>query len=155
MRWLRLLLAIFKARFRSPMKVRETSVIPFRVWLTDIDASIMNHAAMMSVFETGRIDYMVRTGFFRLARKNRWYFPSASMNVQFFRPLKMFQKAWLHTSVFHVSEDSIYTEQKIIRDEKLIAVCVARNKVKKQKQDIPPAEILRLLGSDDLPPSVT
>ena len=75
MRWLRLSTAIFSAKYKSELSITDVSEIKFRVWLTDIDVSIMNHAAMMTVMEMGRIDYMVRTGFFKLARKKKWYFP--------------------------------------------------------------------------------
>ena len=75
MRWLRLLFAIFSAKYRSKLTITEESNITFRVWLTDVDASIMNHATMMTVMEMGRIDFMVRSGFFKLARQNKWYFP--------------------------------------------------------------------------------
>ena len=151
MRWLRLLMALFAARFKSRLNVKDASVIQFRVWLTDIDASVMNHAAIMTVFEAGRIDYMVRTGFFKLARRNKWFFPSTGIHVQFFRPLKVFQKARLETRVFHSTDQVIYTEQKIIREEKVYAICVAKNKVKKGKTDISPDKILSLLGQEDKP----
>lgn len=118
MRLLRLLLALLLAKFRSSLEVNETSTKSFRVWLNDNDASIMNHAAILTVFETGRIDLMVRTGFFTIARKKKWFFPSSGIYVQFFRPLKVFQKAVLLTRVFHVTDYSIYTEQRIIRDGK-------------------------------------
>lgn len=76
MRWLRLLTALVSAHFRDGISPGDESEVKFRVWITDVDASIMNHATMLTVMETGRIDYMVRSGFFRLAIKNRWYFPA-------------------------------------------------------------------------------
>ena len=104
MRWIRLLLALITARSKSKLSVTDTSEINFRVWITDVDASIMNHAALMTVMEAGRLDLMVRSNFFRLARKNKWYVPSSAISVQFLRPLKIFQKALLTTRVFHVTE---------------------------------------------------
>jgi hypothetical protein len=65
MRWLRLSIALFSAKHKSKLSITDVSEIKFRVWLTDIDVSIMNHAAMMTVMEMGRIDYIVRTGFFK------------------------------------------------------------------------------------------
>src|SRR5688572_28296663 len=126
MRWLRLLLALLFAKFRSKLTVDGRSVLQFRVWLTDIDASIMNHAAMITVMEAGRIDLMVRSGFFKLARKEKWYFPTSAISVQFYRPLKAFQKAMLSTRVIRVSPTHIYLEQNITRGEKEIAKCLVR-----------------------------
>src|SRR4051794_32601164 len=115
MRWIRLLLALFVAKYRSKPTVADTSVLSFRVWLTDVDATIMNHAALMTVMEAGRIDLMVRSGFFSLARKEKWYFPTSAISVQFMRPLKIFQKATLVTRVLHVTTTDIYLEQKVTR----------------------------------------
>ncbi|MBI5373772.1 MAG: acyl-CoA thioesterase [Sphingobacteriales bacterium] len=151
MRWLRLLLALLFAKFRVKLDISETSFKSFRVWLTDIDASIMNHAAILTVFESGRIDFMVRTGFFTIARKRKWYFPSSSISVQFFRPLKVFQKAVVLTRIFHVTDYFIYTEQKIIKDGKDIALCIVKSKVKSGKENIGTQEITNLLNAKKIP----
>jgi len=111
----------------------------------------MNHAAMMTVFETGRIDFMVRTGFFKIARQKNWYFPSSSISVQFFRPLKAFQKAVLTTRVFHVTEQFIFTEQKITRQGKDMAICMVKSKVKSGRENVTTREILNLLTVKNAP----
>ena len=151
MRWLRLLFALLFAKFRTRLDINEISSTRFHVWLTDIDASIMNHAAILTVFETGRIDFMVRTGFFKVARKMKWFFPSSSISVQFFRPLKIFQKAILLTKVIHVSDYSIYTEQKIVKDGKDIALCIVKSKVKSGRENIRTEEIVNLLNAKNIP----
>jgi acyl-CoA thioesterase FadM len=146
MRWIRLLTTLAISRFRSKLRINEPSIMTFRVWVTDIDVSIMNHAAMMSVMEMGRIDFMVRTGFFKLAQRNKWYFPSSNIQVQFFRPLKMFQKATVVTKVFNISDKWIYLEQKILRGEKLIACCVVKSTVKKGRQQLNITDIVQQLN---------
>jgi acyl-CoA thioesterase FadM len=151
MRWIRLLQSLLFSRFRNKLAITGTSTIKFTVWLTDIDASIMNHAAMMTVFEAGRIDLMVRTGFFKIARKKNWFFPSTSISVQFFRPLKAFQQALLMTRVFHVDDQFIYTEQKISRREKDIAICIVKSKVKSGKENVSTGEIIKLLNAGYMP----
>jgi acyl-CoA thioesterase FadM len=151
MRWIRLFIALIAARYRSALTVNQKSVLSFRVWLTDIDVTIMNHAAMMTVMEAGRIDLMVRSGFFKLARKNKWYFPSSAISVQFMRPLKAFQKATLTTGVTHVCENYIYLEQKITRGEKLIAICMVKSTIKKGRETLNVPGVIQQLGVSDLP----
>lgn len=151
MRSVRLLKSILFSKFRSKLTISETSKLAFTVWLTDIDASIMNHAAMMTVFEAGRIDFMVRTGFFKLARQKKWYVPSSSISVQFLRPLKAFQNALLTTRVFHMNDHFIYIEQRIKRQEKDIAICIVKSKVKSGKENIKTFEILKLLKANNIP----
>ncbi len=151
MRWIRLLSALFFARFRSRLGISDGSVISFRVWPTDIDVSIMNHAVIMTVMEMGRADFMVRSGFLKLANKMKWYFPSAAISVQFIRPLKLFQQAQVTTRIFHIDERWIYLEQKIIREGKIMAICIVKSKVKKGRETISAMEILKELQLGELP----
>jgi len=111
----------------------------------------MNHAAMMTVMETGRIDFMVRTGFFKLATNNKWYVPSAAISVRFFRPLKMFQKATVKTRVFHIDGPWIYLEQVVIRNDRDIAACIVKSTVKKGKQHIDASVVLAALNATEVP----
>ena len=151
MRWIRLLLAMLRARFRSGLNITDASVISFRVWPLDIDVSIMNHASLLTVMEMGRIDFMVRSGFLKLAKKKKWYFPSAAVSAQFIRPLKLFQKATVITRVFHVDERWIYIEQKMMRNGKDVAFYIVKSKVKKGRDTIDTAEILKELQLGSLP----
>ncbi|HMK04772.1 MAG TPA: acyl-CoA thioesterase [Ferruginibacter sp.] len=151
MRWIRLLKPLFSSKFKSKLTINETSSLKFSVWPTDVDVSIMNHAAMMSVFEAGRIDYMVRTGFFKLARQQKWYFPNSSISIQFFRPMKVFQKAVLTTRVFHMEEHFIFIEQKIRRQGKDIAFCIVKSKVKSGRVNVSTQEIVKLLNAEIMP----
>ena len=130
MRWIRLLTALLSAKFKKKLTGTETVVKSFRVWITDIDVSVMNHAAIMTVLETGRLDAMVRLNFFKVASKNKWFFPSQAISIQFYRPLKVFQKAQIHTRISYVDEKWIYVEQKIERKGKIIAVCIIKNTIK-------------------------
>jgi len=139
------------ARNKQKLDPASVSVMEFHVWPTDIDVSIMNHAALLTVMETGRIDLMVRTGFFSLARKRKWYFVTASLDVQYLRPLRIFQKATLMTRIFHVDDPWIYMEHKITRNEKEVAICLVKCKVKKGRENIYMEEMNRELGFKAFP----
>ena len=148
MRWIRLLTTLGKARFRTKLKGSETSSLSFRVWITDIDVSVMNHAAIMTVFEMGRADYMVRTNFFKIATQNKWFFPNQAISAQFYRPLKMFQKAKVYTKMSFVDDTYFYIEQKIMRNGKPVASCFANGLAKKGRETVPTAEIIKALKID-------
>ena len=151
MRWIKLLLALGGAKRKSKLQITDESIITFTVWPTDIDVSIMNHAALMTVMEMGRIDFIVRTGFMKLAREKKWYFPSASVSAQFIRPLKIFQSATVTTRVFHINEKWIYMEQKVVRNGKLIAICLVKSTVKKGREHVNTQEIAEALQLGALP----
>jgi acyl-CoA thioesterase FadM len=152
MRWLRLINTIFFSFFRGNLSsITDESVINFRVWVTDVDLSVMNNAAMMVVLEMGRLDLIMRSGFYKLALKSKWYFPTRSFNIQFLRPLKVFQKAQLRTRVFYMDERWIYMEQKIVRGQKDIAICISKNTVKKGRETVSTAKIAKALGFSKIP----
>ena len=151
MRWIRLLSALIKAKLKPNVNAMETFVIPFRVWITDIDVSIMNHAAILTIMETGRLDLMIRSNFFKIASKNKWYFPSQALSVQYYRPLKIFQKAQLHTRISFIDEKWIYVEQKIVRKEKIVATCLVKSTIKKGRETVPASEIIKLLDIKNVP----
>jgi acyl-CoA thioesterase FadM len=153
MRWIRLLVALGKAKIRNELKASEISSLEFRVWLTDIDVAVMNHAAIMTVFEMGRIDFMVRTGFFRIATKNKWFFPSQAIDVQFYRPLKLLQKATVLTRLSCIDEHFFFVEQKILSGGKPVASCFANGIAKKGRETVKTSEVLNALQIDpmDLP----
>lgn len=153
MRWIKLLSALGKAKFRSKVKGTDTTEFKFRVWITDIDVTVMNHAAIMTVFEMGRADFMVRSDFFKMATKNKWFFPNQAISVQFYRPLKMFQKATVYTKISYVSETHFHIEQKIMRKGKPIAACFANGLAKKGRETVPTLVITNALkiAPEDVP----
>ena len=151
MRWLRLIIALLKARFKTKIDALDTISLSFRVWITDIDVSVMNHAALMTVLEAGRIDFMVRTNFFKIAIRNKWFFPSQAISVQFYRPLKLFQKAELFTRISYADEKWIYLEQKITRRGKEIATALVKSTIKSGRETVPVSGIMKFLDIEALP----
>jgi acyl-CoA thioesterase FadM len=148
MRWIKLLLALIKAKFRSKIKGADTTRFKFRVWISDIDVSVMNHASIMTAFEMGRADFMVRSNFFKVATKNKWFFPNQAINAQFYRPLKMFNTAEVFTKISFVDDTWFYFEQKIMRNGKPVASCFANGLAKKGRDTVPTSEIIAALGID-------
>jgi acyl-CoA thioesterase FadM len=151
MRWLRLLFVMLSAKFKSEIKATDTIPLNFRVWLTDIDVSVMNHAAILTVMEAGRIDVMVRSNFFKIAKKNKWFFPSQAISVQYYKPLKIFQKAQLYTRISFADQKWIYTEQKIMRKGRIIAACIAKSTIKKGRNTVPVSELIEKLNIGAFP----
>ena len=151
MRWVRLLSTILRAKFKSKIDANQMTSLNFYVWITDIDVSVMNHAALLTVMEVGRLDFMVRTGFFRVANKNKWFIPSQAISAQFYKPLKVFQKARLHSKISYVDNKWIYMEQKITRNNKDIAFCLTKSTIKNGKITVPTEVMVNELNLQNLP----
>ena len=141
-RWVRILITLIRAQFLKNINPDEETSLNFRVWITDVDLSIMNNAAMMTITEMGRIDLIIRTGLLKHAWKNRLYFPLASISAQFRRPLKRFQKLQLKTQLIYWDEKWIYISNRIVRKEKTIAVALAKVTLKKGREQIPFEKII-------------
>lgn len=151
MRWMRLIGALIAAKFKGKISATDTIAMSFRVWITDIDVSVMNHAAILTVMEAGRIDAMVRSNFFSIASKNNWFFPSQAISAQYYRPLKLFQKAQLYSRVSFADEKWIYMEQKIVRNGKDIATCLTKSTIKKGRENVPVSELVSKLNIGSFP----
>ena len=92
MRWIRLLSTLMRASFKPKLKGTETVTKAFRVWITDIDVKVMNHAAIMTIFENGRLDFMVRSNFFKVATKNNCFSLLKQLAHNFTALLKCFKR---------------------------------------------------------------
>jgi acyl-CoA thioesterase FadM len=113
--------------------------------------SVMNHASIMTVFETGRMDLMVRSNFLSVATKHKWFVPLQAVSVQYYRPLKAFQKAKIHTRISYVDDKWIYIEQKIERNGKVVAVCICKSTIKDGRETVSPFKIMDELKLDQVP----
>lgn len=150
MRWLRLGAALLISRFRSKIKIADTIDLPVWIWLTDIDVSIANHAALLTILEVGRIDFMVRSGFFRMAREKKWYFPMSTISVKYYRPLKAFKKVTLSTRVSYIDHQWIYLEQKIWSKGKDYVFSIVKGPIKSGREKLDPRAVLSPFGLDEL-----
>ncbi len=150
MRWIRLIGALLSAHLKRKIAANETATLKFYVWLTDIDVSMMNHAAILTVMEAGRIDFMVRTNFLRMAIKKKWTFPAQALSVQFYKPLKLFQKCELQTKIYGVDEKWIYLIQRIVRTGEVLSACLVKVKIKKGRITVPTSHVISSLSLESI-----
>jgi acyl-CoA thioesterase FadM len=151
-RWLRFLLTALAARRRPGLDVASESRLALRVWPTECDAAFLNHAALLSIMECGRIDIMVRFGFLKLARRQGWYLPLASVAVRFDRPLRRFDRLELASRIVAWDDAAIWIEHRVTRGGVLTATGLAKTQVRHGREDVALARILGLLGME-VPPA--
>ena len=152
--WIRFLFTLARSPWRGKLRADEESVLPMRVWLTDADVSVMNNARYLTAMEMGRIDLMLRTGFIKLSREERWSAPLASITVQFKRPLKRFQRFRLRTSLFYWDEKYVYLRHLMERGDQTVAVGIARVVILNSRGRVPPGDALAALGYTAAPTAV-
>ncbi len=145
-RWLRFLLTVLRSTVRPRLRADQESVLDLRVWPTDADLTLMNHACYLTLMEQGRIDFMVRTGFLRFLLRRRWSAVLASVVVQYRKPLRRFVKIRLRTRVVYWDEQWIYLEHRLERRGALVAAGLAKNAFLGSMGRLRPGEVLEAFG---------
>ena len=153
-RWIRFFLVALHSMWRPKLGPDDTSVLTGRVWPTDVDVSVANQSAYAVYFEMARVDLQLRTGLAKLAAKRGWSAPLASINVQFRKPLKRFQKFKLSARIAYWDDKWIYVEHRIARHGKTIATALSKSLVIGREGRIAPLKLAAELGMSVARPSM-
>jgi acyl-CoA thioesterase FadM len=145
-RWLRFLLVGLRSVGRPRLGPADTSIVTAHVWPTDADVSVVNNAAYLVFFEMARVDLQLRTGLVRLAAKRGWAAPTASLSVQFRRPLKRLQKFQVSARLAYWDEKWLYVEQRMARNGETIATALSKSMVIGKEGRIAPTALAEALG---------
>ncbi len=121
----------------------------FRVLPIDLDQNLhMNNAVFLNYMEAMRWAFSVRTGILSLAVKNGWFAPIARQEVQYFRPLKVFQPFTVSAQIVRVEEKWFYFYHEIVSHGKLACRALVRSAIKHKRETIAPLQALGSLGID-------
>jgi acyl-CoA thioesterase FadM len=150
--WLRLIRVGIGAQRRSPLGADGESVIRLRVWPHDLDMwGHVNGGRYLTMSDLGRLDFSIRSGLFKIVRRQHWTMPIATAGLQFLRPLRLFQTCELHTRVVGWDNKWWYLETKFVRKGRTVATVVAKAVVRGPDGTITPKRLLELLGGDPEP----
>lgn len=162
--WLRLIITFIRSYFRKPINSSDEIVMnaismSFRIWPTECEYALVNHARYLTFMEASRLDLMRRTGHFSLLLKNRWNSLTGTCYISFKRPLKRFQKFEVTSQIVYWDKKWFYFEHRFIRNGKLMAHALVKIIIVSKKSYIDPATVfnarnLQLL-SIEKPQSIT
>lgn len=153
----RLIYIVLAAYGRSRLPPLEASRIGLRVWLNDLDIfKHVNNGRYLTLMDLGRVDLLVRTGLVAAMRRRGWTAVVAAATVNYKRPLKFWQRFEMVTRIVGWDEKSVYMQQEIIANGKLIASSMVRMMMRDVSGTVPAAEIMAEAGhplsSPSLPP---
>lgn len=155
-RWVRFVLTVIRSMLKPRLRIDQESVLTFRVWPTDADLRLMNHANVMTIMEQGRIDFILRSGFLRLLLRRHWSAVLGSITVQYRSPLRRFQRCQLRTRVVCWDAKWIFLEHRLTREDRLVAAGLAKIAILGPSGRLAPAEALSAFGVKiDAPPVTT
>jgi acyl-CoA thioesterase FadM len=146
-RWIRFLSALVTAPARPKLAtLNDECLLSVHAWPTDADLSMVNHAAIMSLMEVGRIDLMARTGFLLLAIRSGWSVPVRAIDVRFDRPAKPLQRLTLSTRLIFVDQQWLYVRHKLSRAGKSIASAIVQATVRHGRTPVSHQQVLDAIG---------
>ena len=125
--FLRLLWLRLSAHRRGPVSLWDTVSTPFRVAPTDLDPLFhMNNGKYLSLLDLGRVDLMLRSGFWGRLDERGWYPVVAGQTITYRRSLKLWQRFDLHTRVVGLDDRWIYLEQTFAVGQEIYAAAMVR-----------------------------
>ena len=143
----RLALTFLGASRRGRLGVLDPSTVGMRVWPNDLDIQMhMNNGRYLSIMDLGRIDLLVRSGFFREARRRGWFPLVGAASIEYRRPLKVFERYDLTTRLLGWDDRWFYLEQRFAKQDKLVAIAAVKAMIRGKAGAIPTAEAVGAIG---------
>lgn len=128
---------------------------PFRVTLTDLDPlRHVNNGKYLSMLDLGRLDLMLRSGFWAVLSERGWYPVVSAQTITYKRSLTLGQRFTLVTRVLGMDDRAAYLEQTFVRRGDVIARAVVQarflrkaNATVKAGGTVPTAELVDAAGA--------
>lgn len=147
-----LLHAFVLSRFRRRIDLLDTAVITMRVWPNDLDLNMhMNSGRYLSMNDIGRIEMLARARVFREAWRRRWRPMAGGVMIRYRRSLLLFQRFSVRSRILCWDEKWFYFEHIIERRGELITLAYTRTLLRGPEANVPPDEVLGLLGKRGFP----
>ncbi|WP_062134002.1 acyl-CoA thioesterase [Demequina aestuarii] len=125
--WLRLLRVRLAAQRGARISLWDTVATRFRVVPTDLDTvGHMNNGRYLTLLDLGRLDLMVRSGFWQRCRDRGWFPVVAGQTITYWKNLTLAQSFDVHTRVAGGDERWVYLEQTFRRGDVVHAHALIR-----------------------------
>jgi acyl-CoA thioesterase FadM len=153
--YLRLLLHLLRAVSASKIGLLESSVIPARVWPTDVDFNIhMNNGRYLTVADVARMHHMTRVGMLGIALKEKWRPIVTGASVRYTKSLKLFQRYDVWTHIVGWTEFDVFLEHEFRLNDRSAAVLMIRGVMLGPRGKVPTQRMVSALGYTGSAPSL-
>ncbi|HIY25193.1 MAG TPA: thioesterase family protein [Candidatus Brachybacterium merdigallinarum] len=146
--YFRLLLLMLRARLRHRLDIWDTSHVSFRVNPSDLDVQRhMNNGRYLTLMDLGRMDLMIRSGFWKRITAQGWYPVVAGQSITYRRSLQLGERFDLASRVLGYDDRWIYMEQVFRRDGAVVADAIVRARfLRRAGGSVPIEEVLSQVG---------
>src|SRR5690348_12743636 len=123
------------------------SVLRMRVWPNDLDPNRhVNNGRYLTLMDLGRFDLTLHSGLMRAILRHRWMPVLGDAVISFQRPLKVFQRFTLTTTIVGWDEKWIYMTQTFDHDGKRAATAYVKGILRGRDRNVPTAEVMAAVG---------
>ena len=128
----------------------QVSEVTIRCSLTDIDPMIeMNNGRVLTVYDIGRTDFIIRTGLGKQLLKHRWGMVVAGSTIQYRKRIRLFDKVTIKTQLVGIDERWLYLEHSMWVKGKPCSSVLLRTGVTEGGKVIETARVLETLGQTE------
>ena len=153
--WFRLLLMLLRRPWRKPVYAFDTTVVRMRVWPLDLDLNRhVTNGRYFTLSDVGRMDYVLRSGAFRVALRHRAVPIVGDVWGKFRRELKLFEAFEIHTRMLGWDEKWSFIEHRFVKDGRVLGMVIMRGLFRSSKGTVSPAEFAVELGLPEQSPAL-
>ena len=146
----------YKAFRGSKIGFWDKGVIESKVHINDLDINVhMNNARYATMFDLGRIDFLVRTGLIKNMWHQKWRPVVGATMISFVKSLRLYEKFKVSTQVIYTDEKWFYLEHLLISKDKIMARAYAKCLFLQKGKKISTLDIFKRLNCENpnmLPP---
>lgn len=154
--WFRLILMLFRRPWRKPVDGLATTVIRLRVWPLDLDLNRhVTNGRYFTLADIGRMDFVLRSGAFRVALRNKAVPIVGDTWGKFRRELKLFESFEIHTRILGWDDKWSFMEHRFVSKGRVIGVVIMRGLFRSAKGTVAPVEFVRELGLAEQSPEMS
>jgi len=118
---------LWRSKRRPPLGMRDVGRVAMRVLPTDLDIlGHMNNGVYLSIMDIGRMDLMIREGFWAKLRAEKMYPVMVNATITFRRSLNPWERFILETRVIGVDDKAVFVEQRFVIDGEIAARAMTR-----------------------------
>lgn len=153
--WFRLFLMLLRRPWRKPVDASATTVVRMRVWPLDLDLNRhVTNGRYFTLADIGRMDYVLRSGAFRVALRHKAVPIVGDTWGKFRRELRLFEAFEIHTRMLGWDDKWTFMEHRFVSKGRVVGVVVMRGLFRAGRGTVAPGEFALELGLPEQSPSM-
>lgn len=149
-RYVRLARIRLMAKRRGPLHIHDVSIVPDRVWLSDMDElRHMNNGVYLMLLDHGRTDLMLRSGGWKKMMDADVYPVVSAQTIAYRKSLEVGQRFQTESRIVGYDEVAVYMEQRLVRDGEVYARAYVQGRFLRMAGGVAPiGEVGGIVGVD-------